>query len=164
MPWQLKYVGGVEAGVKHSLMRNQVTVGCSENVTSFLTELGFRANTEFLNKGYLYRKGRLKIVVSKLCKMKEPGKTDDNSLEKITNSHLIEASITVPAGSEDPGRELQVRNAPLLHFSKSMVSDESTSRYKIFQAFADQLKPLVNMEKIDHRRLQSQYSGQNQYS
>ena len=154
MPWQLKYVGGVEAGVKHSLMRNQVTVGCSENVTSFLTELGFRANTEFLNKGYLYRKGRLKIVVSKLCKMKEPGKTDDNSLEKITNSHLIEASITVPAGSEDPGRELQVFNFFFLEFFN----------LNLFKAFADQLKPLVNMEKIDHRRLQSQYSGQNQYS
>ena len=38
--------------------------------------------------------------------MKEAGKTEDNS--PITNSHLIEASITVPAGSEDPGRELQV--------------------------------------------------------
>ena len=132
MPWQLKYVGGVEAGVKHSLMRNQVTVGCSENVTSFLTELGFRANTEFLNKGYLYRKGRLKIVVSKLCKMKEPGKTDDNSLEKITNSHLIEASITVPAGSEDPGRELQVCTAPLI-FSKSAVSGKRTSSNELFR-------------------------------
>ena len=151
MPWQLKYVGGVEAGVKHSLMRNQVTVGCSENVTSFLTELGFRANTEFLNKGYLYRKGRLKIVVSKLCKMKEAGKTDDNSLEKITNSHLIEASITVPAGSEDPGRELQVG----IPYYSVVYSD--------FKAFADQLKPLVDMKKEDHRKLQAQYSGQNQY-
>ena len=49
-----------------------------------------------------------KIVVSKLCKMKEPGKTDHESLIPITNSHLIEASITVRTGSEDPGRELQV--------------------------------------------------------
>ena len=53
MPWQLKYVGAQETGNKLTLMRNQVTVGCSENVTSFLTELGFRANTEFLNKGDL---------------------------------------------------------------------------------------------------------------
>lgn len=87
-------------------MRNQVTVGCSENVTSFLTELGFRASFEFLNKGYLYRKGRLKIVVSKLCQMKEPGKTEDTI--PMNNSHMVEASITVPAGSEDPGQELKV--------------------------------------------------------
>ena len=97
-------------------MRNQVTVGCSENVTSFLTELGFRANSEFLNKGYLYRKGRMKIVVSKLCKMKEAGKTDPDSLIPITNSHLIEASITVRTGSEDPGRELQVNSIFILDF------------------------------------------------
>merc|ERR1712183_212422 len=77
--------------------------------------------------GYLFRKGRLKIVVSKLCKMKEPGKTDDNSLIPITQSHLIEASITVPTGSEDPGRELL--------------------------AFADQMKPLVNMEKTELEKI-----------
>ena len=45
-------MGTVEAGNKACLLRNQVTVGCSENVTSFLTELGFRAEFEFLNKVY----------------------------------------------------------------------------------------------------------------
>ena len=89
-------------------MRNQVTVGCSENVTSFLTELGFRADTEFLNKGYLYRKGRVKIVLSKLCKMKEPGRPEEQNLIPLTKSHFVEVSVTVLTGTEDPGKLSEV--------------------------------------------------------
>ena len=85
-------------------MRNQVTVGCSENVTSFLTELGFRAETEFLNKGYLYRKGRVKITLSKLNKMKEPGQSADANRIPLTKSHFVEVSVTVLTGTEDPGK------------------------------------------------------------
>ena len=65
----------------------------------------------------------MKIVVSKLCKMKEAGKTDPDSLIPITNSHLIEASITVRTGSEDPGRELQV-DCPIMELqgdSQSLI-------------------------------------------
>ena len=86
-------------------MRNQVTVGCSENVTSFLTELGFRADTEFLSKGYLYRKGRIKIVLAKLCKMKEPGQHQEQNLLPLTKSHMVEISVTTIAGTEDPGND-----------------------------------------------------------
>ncbi|CAG5113860.1 Oidioi.mRNA.OKI2018_I69.chr2.g7950.t1.cds [Oikopleura dioica] len=104
MPWQLKYVGAVESATKSCLMRNQVTVGCSENVTSFLTELGFRAETEFLNKGYLYRKGRVKITLSKLNKMKEPGQSAEANRIPLTKSHFVEVSVTVLTGTEDPGK------------------------------------------------------------
>ncbi|CBY33325.1 unnamed protein product [Oikopleura dioica] len=130
MPWQLKYVGALEAGNKTCLMRNHVTVGCSENVTSFLTELGFRADTEFLSKGYLYRKGRVKIVLSKLCKMKEPGRPEEQNLIPLTKSHFVEVSVTVLTGTEDPGIELK--------------------------HFAEMLKPQVKLMKTDHRQIQTQ--------
>ena len=74
----------------------------------------------------MYRKGRLKIVVSRICQMKEPGKTEQT--DPMSNSHFVEASIVVPTGSEDPSQELKI--------------------------LAEQLKPLVQLEKIDIGKLQ----------
>lgn len=50
------------------------------------------------------------------------------SLEPVSQSYLIELSVLAPPSQESLGEEMK--------------------------AFADQLKPLVELEKIDHARLQ----------
>jgi len=63
----------------------------------------------------------LKITVSKISKVDVPGHID--TAQKLTNSHLVELSASAPMGE--------------------MVVAKS------IRDFADQLKPLVQLEKID---------------
>ncbi|CAO2589338.1 Mediator of RNA polymerase II transcription subunit 18 [Lemmus lemmus] len=119
-PWHLRYLGQPEMGDKnrHALVRNCVDIATSENLTDFLTEMGFRMDHEFVAKGHLFRKGIMKIVVYKIFR---------NSTEALSLSYLVELSVVAPAGQD-------------------MVSDDMRN-------FAEQLKPLVHLEKIDPKRL-----------
>jgi len=76
--------------------------------------------------GYMFRKGRMKITVSKLFKI-VPGKQQDMANEPISQSYIVELSVVAPTGQENVGEEMRV--------------------------FAEQLKPLVQLEKIDYKRL-----------
>jgi len=76
--------------------------------------------------GYMFRKGRMKITVSKLIKI-VPGKQQDMANEPISQSYIVELSVVAPTGQENVGEEMRV--------------------------FAEQLKPLVQLEKIDYKRL-----------
>jgi len=126
-PWRLKYVGQSELGDKNrpTVVRNTIDVACSSNIVQFLNELGFRVEYEFMVKGYQFRKGRMNIVVSKIFRMAQ-GKPPDG-LEPVSSSYLVEVGILAPAGED-------------------IVADDVKS-------FAEQLKPLVQLEKIDQRRL-----------
>ncbi|XP_061453518.1 mediator of RNA polymerase II transcription subunit 18 [Rhineura floridana] len=126
-PWHLRYLGQPEMGDKnrHALVRNCVDIATSENLTDFLVEMGFRMDHEFVAKGHVFRKGVMKIVVYKVFRILIPGNTDN--IEPLSLSFLVELSIVAPAGQD-------------------MVSDDMRS-------FAEQLKPLVHLEKIDPKRL-----------
>ncbi|KAL6053279.1 hypothetical protein STEG23_009374, partial [Scotinomys teguina] len=126
-PWHLRYLGQPEMGDKnrHALVRNCVDIATSENLTDFLMEMGFRMDHEFVAKGHLFRKGIMKIVVYKIFRILVPGNTD--STEALSLSYLVELSVVAPAGQD-------------------MVSDDMRN-------FAEQLKPLVHLEKIDPKRL-----------
>ncbi|XP_014673524.1 PREDICTED: mediator of RNA polymerase II transcription subunit 18-like [Priapulus caudatus] len=132
-PWHLRYVGNPEAsgtGVdrsKSAMVRTCIDVGTSDDLIIFLQELGFRLDFEYVTKGYMFRKGRMKVTVSKVFRVVQPGKTD--SIEPMSLSCLVELSLTAPAGQD-------------------AVADD-------MKTFAEQLKPLVQLEKIDTRRLQS---------
>ena len=54
----------------------------------------FRLEFEFVSKGYIYRKGRIKVTVSKVFKQ-----GTGESLEGIANSHLVEMSVLATSGS-----------------------------------------------------------------
>ncbi|XP_041510561.1 mediator of RNA polymerase II transcription subunit 18-like [Microtus oregoni] len=120
-PWHLCYLGQPEMGDKnrHALVRNCVDIATSENLTDFLMEMGFRMDHEFVTKGHLFRKSIMKIVVYKIFRILVPGNTD--STEALSLSYLVELSVVAPAG-------------------KDMVSDDMRN-------FAEQLKPLVHLEK-----------------
>ncbi|XP_070805808.1 mediator of RNA polymerase II transcription subunit 18 isoform X1 [Pituophis catenifer annectens] len=126
-PWHLRYLGQPEMGDKnrHALVRNCVDIATSDNLTDFLVEMGFRMDHEFVAKGHVFRKGIMKIVVYKIFRILLPGNTDN--IEPLSLSYLVELNIVAPAGQD-------------------MVSDDMRS-------FAEQLKPLVHLEKIDPKRL-----------
>lgn len=126
-PWHLRYLGQPEMGDKnrHALVRNCVDIATSENLTDFLMEMGFRMDHEYVAKGQLFRKGIMKIMVYKIFRILVPGNTD--SIEPLSLSYLVELSVVAPAGQD-------------------IVSDDMRN-------FAEQLKPLVHLEKIDPKRL-----------
>lgn len=122
MPWHMRYLGQQEVGDKNraTLVRSCVNISCSNNVSQFLQEMGFKLDFEYLSKGYIFKKGRMKVIVAKISRT-EP-------LEHVSNSYLVELSVVAPSGQDG-------------------LADE-------VRAFAEQLKPLVTLEKVDPRRLQ----------
>lgn len=129
MPWHLRYVGQPEIGDKNraTLVRSCIDVGTSPNVVQFLNEMGFRLDYEFVLKGFMFRKGRMKVTVAKVFRLMQPGNPE--TIETVSQSYLVELSVVAPAGQD-------------------ALADE-------MKQFSEQLKPLVQLEKIDHRRLQT---------
>ena len=55
-----------------SLLSHNYFCFTSDNAVEFLTQLGFRLDYEFAAKGLIFRKGRMKITVSKIFKIVPP--------------------------------------------------------------------------------------------
>ena len=81
-----------------------------------------RLEYEYISRGLIFRKGRIKVTVSKIFKV---GSNLDN-LEGVTASHLVELSVLAPSGNDAVAEDMK--------------------------SFADQLKPLVMLDKFDLRR------------
>jgi mediator of RNA polymerase II transcription subunit 18 len=128
-PWHIRYIGQADVGdrSRHTLVRSCVDVGTTENIRQFLSEMGFTLDYEYVIKGFLFRRGRLKVTVSKLNKITSPGNPE--MVEPLSTSHLVELSVVALQGQDQIQEDMK--------------------------NFAEQLKPLVNLEKVDHRRLQS---------
>lgn len=135
LPWHLRYIGAAELGDKtrSTLVRSCVDVAVSPNVTQFLTEMGFKLDFEYVSKGFMFKKGRMKVIVAKIRRvppndhMHEASNANSTSADNVSNSYLVELSVVAPAGQDGLAEEVK--------------------------AFADQLKPLVHLDKVDHRRL-----------
>lgn len=108
------------------MVRSCIDVACSEKICDFLTEMGFKLAFTYLASGYVFKKGRMKVIVAKVAKEGD-GTVNGEQQEFITNSYLVEVSVVAPSGQDALGDEIR--------------------------SFADQLKPLVNLDKIDSRRL-----------
>lgn len=132
-PYQLRYIGNPEIGdrTRPTLVRSSIDIACTSTIVEFLTELGCRVEFEYTNRGYMFRKGRMKIMVSKIFKTSGiPMKIGEPFTEQpISQSYLVELSVLAPTGQDAIGEEMRV--------------------------FAEQLKPLVQLEKIDFKRLGS---------
>merc|ERR1711860_72604 len=123
-PWQLRYVGQPQS--QATVVRTCFDIACSENVVEFLTELGCRLDYEFVAKGLIFRKGHMKITVSKLSKILIHPGSGTESLNDLSQSNLVELSVLAPSGTTGIAEEMK--------------------------AFAEQLRPLVMLDKIDGRR------------
>lgn len=128
MPWHLRYVGQPEVGDKSrsTMVRTCIDVDTSNNVVAFLNELGFRLDYEFVMKGFMFRKGRMKVTVAKVYRMLQ--QNNPETIEPVSQSYFVELSVVAPTGQDS-------------------LADE-------MKAFSEQLKPLVLLDKVDHRRLQ----------
>lgn len=129
-PYQLRYIGQQEVGdrTRPTLVRNSLDIACTSTVVEYLQELGCRIDFEYTNRGYMFRKGRMKITVSKIFKMGGiPTKPGESYTEPISQSYLVELSVLAPTGQDGIGKDMM--------------------------QFAEQLKPLVQLEKIDYKRL-----------
>lgn len=126
-PWVLCYLGNPEVGDKTrpTTVRTCVEVNCSSNVCTFLQELGFCVEFEFISQGWAFRKNRVKATVAKILRIANPQNLDQ--LVPISKSHMVEVSTLSGSGNDQAASEVG--------------------------AFAEQLKPLVNLDKIDPRRL-----------
>uniref|UniRef100_A0A0B6ZG29 Mediator of RNA polymerase II transcription subunit 18 n=1 Tax=Arion vulgaris TaxID=1028688 RepID=A0A0B6ZG29_9EUPU len=87
-----------------------------------------RMDHEYVAKGHFFHKGRMKVTVYKLFRLIQPGKVDAHNLDPLGQSHLVELSVVAPLGQEQIGEDMK--------------------------NFAEQLKPLVVLEKFDHRKIQ----------
>lgn len=121
-PYQLRYIGQPEVGDirRPTLVRSSIEIACTSTVIEFLMELGCRVDFEYVNKGFMFRKGRMKVTVSKIFKIPE---------QAMSQSYLVELSVLAPTGQEGIGEDMRV--------------------------FAEQLKPLVQLEKMDYKRFSS---------
>lgn len=126
-PWILCYLGNPEIGDRNRLttVRTCVEVNCNQDVCNFLQELGFSVDYEFVSQGWLFKKGRLKATVTKIYRVLNSGKVDQ--LTPISKSHLVEVSTISGSSNEQAANEVH--------------------------GFSEQLKPLVNLDKIDSRRI-----------
>jgi len=70
----------------------------------------------------------MKVTMSKLFRLPSAQVKSTENLEPMTSSYLVELSLLAPSGQDAVADEIKV--------------------------FAEQLRPLVHLEKIDYRRLQ----------
>lgn len=119
-------IGQQELGDKNrpTVVRSSIDMACSSSIIEFLNELGCRIDFEYIARGYMFRKGRMKITVSKIFKM---GSNKQESVEPISQSYIVELSVLAPSGQDSIGEDMRI--------------------------FAEQLRPLVQLEKIDYKRL-----------
>ncbi|ESO07528.1 hypothetical protein HELRODRAFT_76268 [Helobdella robusta] len=116
-PWHVRFMSQPDTSdkSKSTIIKTFVDSATTSSITQFLTEMGFMLDYEYVINGYVFRKGRLKITVSRLSKLLSPGNTD--STELLSNQYLVELSIIS------------------LHGQVPIQED--------MKNFADQLKPLV---------------------
>ncbi|XP_023247892.1 mediator of RNA polymerase II transcription subunit 18-like [Copidosoma floridanum] len=89
----------------------------------YCEQLGYLRNLTAVSIcGFMFLKGRMKVTVSKILKMNQ-GKAD---VEAISQSYLVELSVLAPSGQNAIAEEIK--------------------------NFAEQLKPLVQLEKINYSR------------
>eukprot|EP00057_Strongylocentrotus_purpuratus_P009105 XP_011663579.1 PREDICTED: mediator of RNA polymerase II transcription subunit 18 isoform X2 [Strongylocentrotus purpuratus] len=121
--WQLRYIGQPDVSDKSRMVtvRSYHDCATSKNLPNFLDEIGFKLDYEFVAEGHMFRKGRLKITVSKLYKFSQPG-LPESPLDVMTQSQLVELSVVAPSGSENVPEDMRL--------------------------FAEQLKPLVIVDKL----------------
>lgn len=125
-PHQLRYLGNVEGMDKNraATMRSCIEVEASDNISNFLEQMGFKFDYETILRGYLFRKGNMRITVSRLHKILQKG--DFSNIQPITNSYLVELTLNTLV-------------------QQDALCDEMNT-------FSEYLKPIVVLDKIEQKR------------
>ncbi|KAF1770998.1 hypothetical protein GCK72_002822 [Caenorhabditis remanei] len=126
--WQLKYIGVPEPDQKcPTIVRKEISsLVHSNDMMTYAKSLGLRMDYEYITQGKLWTKGNIKILHATLTKTLKAGTYDSSSIKSMSDSALVEISISLPE------------------------SAEYMTAAKSLRDFADQLMPLVHMEKVDY--------------
>lgn len=122
----LVVIGTVEGNDKNraATMRNCIEVDTNDSITSFLEQIGFQFDHETILRGFLFRKGAMRITVSRLHKIPERGVF--SNMLPMTDSYLVELTLN------------------------TLVQQDSLCLE--MRAFAEHLKPIVLLEEIEPKR------------
>lgn len=52
-----------------------------------------RLDYEYVAKGYLFRRGKMRVTISTIFKMNQPGNTETSNLTQVAMSDLVELSV-----------------------------------------------------------------------
>ena len=134
----LRYLGIPEIGDRPTSVRTNINFMVSESAVEFLSTLGFELDYDFIAQGYIFQKGIMKITMSKIYKTSNRF-TDDvfwcgGTQTPMSNSYLVDMSVLAPSGM-------------------------SSTIGQNMKQFADQLMPLLRMEKIDNRATYSRVNS-----
>ena len=105
-------------------MRNCIEVDTTENATEYLESIGFVFDHETIFKGFVFRKGNMRITVSRLHKIPEKGIFTNKM--PMTDSYLVELTLNAPVQQDSLCEEMK--------------------------AFAEHLKPMVVLDRIEVKR------------
>ncbi|CAI2322075.1 unnamed protein product [Caenorhabditis sp. 36 PRJEB53466] len=136
--WQLRYIGVPEPDQRcPTIVRKEISsLVHSTDMMTYAKALGLRMDYEWMSQGKLWTKSNIKIVHSNLTRTVRPGFYDSSSIKLVSDSSLVEISISLPE------------------------SVEYMPAAKTLRDFADQLMPLVSMEKVDYwKKMYSQSSS-----
>ncbi|CAI5440013.1 unnamed protein product [Caenorhabditis angaria] len=128
--WLFRYIGVPEPDAKCPVIVRKVinSICYSQDCMTFAKTLGLRMDYEYMAKGKLWTKGNIKIATNILSRTERPGQYDPASIKPVSDSVLVEISCALPESAEYTMAAKQIRD------------------------FADQLMPLVCMEKVDYWR------------
>ena len=122
-PWLLTYYGHTDSAdsSRPVAVRTCVQAGTSEELPKFLSCIGFKKDFELISKGHVFKKGDMRIIISKFYSpVKDPSYPD--GYQPLAEEYLVELSAVNPKICEVLAREMHT--------------------------FAEQLKPLVYFEKF----------------
>ncbi|XP_004207342.1 mediator of RNA polymerase II transcription subunit 18 [Hydra vulgaris] len=123
---RIQYLGNVEGMNlnRAATMRSIIEVETSDNISTYLEQLGFQFDYETLLRGYSFYKGPMRINVSRLHKIPERGNL--SNIMPMTDSYLVELTL------------------------HTLVQQDSLCEE--MKAFAEHLKPIVVLDKIEQKR------------
>lgn len=67
---------------------------------TYAKSLGLRMDYEYMTQGKLWTKGNIKILHSILTSTSRAGTYDSNSIKSVSDSALVEISISLPESAE----------------------------------------------------------------
>ncbi|XP_019850211.1 PREDICTED: mediator of RNA polymerase II transcription subunit 18-like [Amphimedon queenslandica] len=105
-PLILSYHGQLEISDPNrpTAVRTCVHAGCSHNLVEYLREIGFVPVYEFFMKGFLFKKGPMKILVFQLL---QSDQGDVESAQLVAPNYLIEMSAVAASGQDAVGLEMK---------------------------------------------------------
>uniref|UniRef100_A0A7E4VG79 Mediator of RNA polymerase II transcription subunit 18 n=1 Tax=Panagrellus redivivus TaxID=6233 RepID=A0A7E4VG79_PANRE len=127
--WHIRYLGTQNVDDKcPAVIHSSIdSIAYSPNIMSFIKDMNFMLNYEYLMMGNVFCFGTIKVLVYKVLTVLKAGKYSKDSLIPLTKSFVVEASVPV-------------ENEETMFYAKQL------------KKFCDQLEPFVKFTKVEYYR------------